>query len=359
MVERPSAPTDAARRRSAKSGPTAKDVADLAGVSPMTVSRVVNGDLKVRPETRRRVEAAIDDLSYQPNVAARQLAGAESFRIGLPFPMTCGKHYLSELLIGGLEQIGAGGHQFVLKTCETPDGARELIASLIATGVNGLILPPPLGAHPGIIEDLRRWGGAAVVMGPGCPVEDHSGVLIDNREAARAMTRFLLDLGHQRIGFIHGDPRHPASDLRHAGFLEAMRAAGVNEPDRYLAHGSYDFQSGLVAAEALLGQPERPTAIFAANDISAAAVIAFAHRAGLHIPEDLSVAGFDDMPVATTIWPMLTTVRQPIAAMGREAIDLLVTAMRAQAEGRAVEPVRRTFDYTLVTRGSCAAPAAG
>lgn len=351
-------PVDLGRRRSVKSGPTAKDVAIMAGVSPMTVSRVVNGDLKVRPDTRRLVESAIRELGYLPNVAARQLAGTEVFRIGLPFPLSSGKNYLSELLMGGLEQIGASGHQFMLRTCETPDGARELIATFIAAGVNGIILPPPLCAHPGIIEDLRRWGGAVVAIGPGSPVDDHSVVLIDNREAARAMTRFLLDLGHSRIGFIHGDPRHPASDLRHAGFREAMREAGVSHPDRYLAHGSYDFQSGLLAAEGLLTMKDRPTAIFAANDVTAAAVVAFAHRMGLHIPAELSVAGFDDMPIATNIWPMLTTIRQPIGAMSREAIDLLVAAMRAQADGRAVQPMRRTFDYTLVTRGSCSAPAA-
>lgn len=358
MAEPRAIRTDPGRRRGAKPGPTAKDVADRAGVSPMTVSRVVNGDLKVRPETRRRVEAAISDLSYLPNAAARQLAGAEAFRIGLPFPLSSGRNYLSEVLMGGLEQIGASGHQFMLKTCETPDGARELIATFIAAGVNGIILPPPLRAHAGIIQDLRRWGGAAVFIGPGRPLEDFSGVLIDNREAARAMTRFLLDLGHQRIGFIHGDPRHPASDLRHAGFLDAMREAGVSNPDRYHAHGSYDFQSGLLAAEGLLTRKDRPTAVFAANDITAAAVIAFSHRVGLHIPEELSVAGFDDMPIATNIWPMLTTVRQPIAAMAQEAITLLVAAMRTQADGRPVQPVQRTFDYTLVTRGSCAAPAA-
>lgn len=355
MAER--TPSDPGRRRSVKAGPTAKDVAVLAGVSPMTVSRVVNGDPKVRPDTRRAVEAAIQDLGYLPNVAARQLAGTEVFRIGLPFPLSSGKNYLSELLMGGLEQIGASGHQFMLRTCETPDGARELIATFIAAGVNGIILPPPLCAHAEIIEDLRRWGGAAVVIGPGCPVDDYSSVLVDNREAARAMTRFLLDLGHVRIGFIHGDPRHPASDLRHAGFRAAMREAGVSNPDRYLAHGSYDFQSGLLAAESLLTMKDRPTAVFAANDVTAAAVVAFAHRLGLHIPAELSIAGFDDMPIATNIWPMLTTIRQPVAAMGREAIDLLVAAMRAKAQGRPMKAVRHTFDYTLVTRGSCSAPA--
>ena len=350
-------PTESGRKRSAKGGPTARDVAVLAGVSPMTVSRVVNGDTRVRPDRRASVEAAIAQLGYQPNLAARALAGTETFRIGMPFPLSSGKAYLSELLMGGLDQIGASGHQFMLKTCETPDGARELIATFIAAGVQGVILPPPLGAHAGLIEDLKRWGGAAVAIGPGCPVETFSSVLVDNREAARAMTRFLLSLGHRRIGFIHGDARHPSAELRHQGFLETMREAGIGEPDRWLAHGAFDFQSGLVAAENLLTMKDRPTAIFAANDATAAAVVAYAHRAGMHIPDELSVAGFDDMPIATNIWPMLTTIRQPVADMGREAIDLLVAAMRAKAAGRPVKPARRIFEHTLIPRGSCAAPA--
>jgi LacI family transcriptional regulator len=322
----------------------------------MTVSRVINGDPRVRPETRALVDDAIRVLDYVPNVAARQLAGVEVFRIGLVFFNPSGKNYLSELLIGALEQIGMGGHQLVLKTCESRDEARKVIGNLVASGIDGLILPPPLCESREIFDDLSTSGTPVVAIGPGCPDPTRSVVLMDNHQAARRMTEHLLGLGHRHIGFIKGHPHHTASEERHRGFRDALADAGVEYDPRAVEQGYFDYHSGLMAAERLLDVRPRPTAVFAANDDMAAAVVAVAHRLRIEVPYELSVVGFDDTPIASTIWPTLTTVRQPVAEMGASAVRLLVDAMRGKLGGERPPPERQLLEYALVQRNSCAAP---
>jgi LacI family transcriptional regulator len=193
----------------------------------------------------------------------------------------------------------------------------------------------------------------AVLVASGRPAAGHCAVSINDFEASRAMTRHLLGLGHRRIAFINGHPNQTASGQRLRGYIEGMTEAGLSANPDQVAQGYFTYRSGLEAAEKLL-EKFRPTAIFASNDDMAAATMAVAHRNGLDVPGDLSVAGFDDTPLATTVWPELTTVRQPIAEMAREAVRLLIEQIRGKRGRVAPQPVHKLLKFTLVKRDSTA-----
>ena len=334
--------------RRGNSGVTIHDVARAAGVSPMTVSRVVSGEKNVRPATRERVAAVVRELGYSPNLAARTLASAETVRIGLLYSNPSAA-YLSEFLVGSLEQSSFGGRQLILERCDTPDSERAAIEKLLGAGVNGIILPPPLCDSPTALAAVA--GIPAVAVATGRPAESSS-VRIDDKAAALAMTRRLIQLGHSDIGFIIGHPNQTASAQRHAGFLEAMAEAGLKVAPDQVVQGYFTYRSGLEAAQQLLAQPTRPSAIFASNDDMAAATIAVAHRQGLNVPGDLTVVGYDDSPLATTIWPALTTVRQPIADMARAAVDILVEDIRNRRAGEPGVTQHQLMDFALIERES-------
>jgi len=169
------------------------------------------------------------------------------------------------------------------------------------------------------------------------------------------MTRYLLELGHRRIGFINGHPNQTATGQRFKGYVDAMTEAGLSVDADQVAQGYFTYRSGLDAAEKLL-ESYGPTAIFASNDDMAAATMAVAHRRGLEVPGDLAVAGFDDTPLATTVWPQLTTVRQPIADMAKEAVRLLVEQIRGRRTGTEPQLVHKMLKFTLVKRDSSAPP---
>ena len=329
------------------------DVAELAGVSPMTVSRVMNGDARVRDKTRARVMAAVAELNYTPNQVARRLAGAHAMPNGFRYS-TPSAGYISEFLIGLLNQASSNNVQLVVEKCDAdaPAQARRLIAN----GVDGIIIPPPLCDERALIDMVTASGTPAVAVACGTPDPRVGGVSIDDFQAAYSMASHLVALGHQRIGFVTGNPNQSASARRLAGFKAALAAHKLPDAPELTAQGLFTYRSGLDAAEALLSLAQRPTAIFASNDDMAAAVVAVAHRLGLDVPGDLTVTGFDDTALATTIWPELTTVRQPISGMAREAVQSLVRRVRALREGAPIDPEQVTMDFELVRRQSDAAP---
>lgn len=336
-----------ARRRN---GTTIADVARQAGVSPMTVSRVINGDAHVSDAKRAAVNAAIGALNYAPNPAARSLAAGRLVRLGLLYANPSAA-YLSEFLVGALEQCRACHLQLVLEKCEEGEEAAA-VERLLASGVDGLILPPPLCDSEPVLRALKASGAAAAAVATGRPREEIATVRIDDRGAARCMTEHLLGLGHRRIGFIAGHPNQTASAERLEGYRAALTAAEAAFDPDLVAQGYFTFRSGWEAAERLLDLTTPPTAIFAANDDMAAAAVAVAHRRGLDVPHALSVCGFDDSAQATNVWPELTTIRQPIAEMAREAVLLL--AGRLQAHGAAAAD--RLLPHALVRRDSDAPP---
>ena len=334
---------------------TITDVARHAGVSPMTVSRVINGEKNVSQDTRDRVNAAVQELGYAPNLAARSLASAQSLRIGLLYSNPSAA-YLSEFLLGSLEQCSASSIQLIVEKCDADSGEETAVQRLIATGVDGVILPPPLCDSHLIVERLEAAGIPTVVVATGDPPRSASAIRIDDFLAAQTMTRHLIDLGHSRIGFVRGHPNQTASAQRYSGYDAAMQAAGLSIDPDLVVQGFFTYHSGLEAADRLMALEVPPTAIFASNDDMAAAAIAVAHRIGLDVPSDLTVCGFDDTALATTVWPPMTTIRQPVAAMSREAVVLLSTAIRRKAAGKSPKTVCEMIDFTLVRRQSDAHP---
>lgn len=337
------------RRRNAV---TMHEVARHAGVSPMTVSRALSGDAHVEAGTRRRVEAAVKELGYFPNVAARNLARASTLHFGLLYNNPSAA-YLNELLVGVLEQSSHAGCEIVLEKCGSRN-ERAATERLLRDGVGGVILPPPLSDSNAALEAVRAAKVPFIAVATGRPKEAGITVRIDDLEAATAMTRYLLSLGHRDIGFIIGAPNQTVSAQRQEGFERALREAGLAVRPEWVRPGSFSYRSGLAAAEQILSAARRPTAIFASNDDMAAATIAVAHRMRLDVPKDLTVVGFDDTPLAATIWPALTTVRQPVAAMARKAVELLLEEIRARRQGRTLAPLQHLMKFTLVKRESSA-----
>jgi LacI family transcriptional regulator len=320
----------------------------------MTVSRVINGAGNVRPATVAAVDAAIASLNYSPNPAARSLAGARQLRIGLLYSKPSA--YLSEFLIGVLEQASLSHVQLVVEKCVTGVDDVGVVRRLIGDGIDGMLLSPPLSDSAAIVTLLNSTHTPFVVVAAGRSAPNVSVVSIDDYAAARAMTTHLIGLGHQRIGFIAGNPAQTASSRRQEGYVAALAACGLPVDPALIAQGMFTYRSGLEAAEKLLQLHDPPTAIFASNDDMAAATVAVAHRHGLAVPSELTVCGFDDTAMATTIWPELTTVRQPIGEMSRAALELLVRKVKAQRANVELSNDRQLLDFTLVRRQSDAAP---
>ena len=205
--------------------PTIADVAAYAGFAPMTVSRVINGENNVRQETREAVQAAIVKLKYSPNLAARTLAGAEQVRIGLLYSNPSAA-YLSEFLVGSLEQARLSHVQLVVEKCDAKQHEEEVVRELLATGVDGIVLPPPLCDSKRIHAVLTKAGALAVAVASARPRAGLLAVRIDDHAAAAAMTRHILSLGHKRIGFIIGNPNQTASAQRFAGYRSALGGSG-------------------------------------------------------------------------------------------------------------------------------------
>ncbi|MGE4411794.1 MAG: LacI family DNA-binding transcriptional regulator [Sphingobium sp.] len=335
--------------------PTIADVAHLAGCSPMTVSRVINKEASVREDTRKTVLAAIEQLNYSPNRAARSLAGASQLRIALLYTNPSAS-YLSEFLTGCLEEASHSDVHLVVERCTFGEDEQEVVRRLMRGGIDGFMLPPPLCDERPLLDLLRELGGRAILVGPGTADPDDWAVMIDEYQAAYDMTSHIIALGHKRIGFIIGNPHQTASGKRLSGYLDAMAAAGLDVPDSLVRQGLFTYRSGIDAAMYLLDQPDPPTAIFASNDDMAAAAVAVAQRRHLDVPLDLTVCGFDDTPIASTIWPELTTIRQPIHEMASQALALLATQLRTERSGKASEPVHLKLDYSIVRRQSDSSP---
>lgn len=320
----------------------------------MTVSRVINGEQVVRPATRERVDEAIKALNYAPSAAARMLAGGDEVRVGLLYSNPSSS-YLSEFLVGSLDQASRSGVDLVVEKWDEETSIQSVVAHLERSRIDGVVLPPPLCDLGELVDALDEAGIPAVAVATGRAPADMSAVSVDDRRAAYEMTRHLIALGHSRIGFIKGNPNQSASAKRFEGYAQALSEAGLPVLDELIAQGLFTYRSGLDAAEQIMALAEPPTAIFASNDDMAAATVAIAHRSGLDVPGDLTVCGFDDTSLATTIWPELTTIRQPVSEMSRAAVELLVRQLKGRRGGTA-QAEHLVMDHALIRRQSDAAP---
>lgn len=316
----------------------------------MTVSNVINGTGQVSAKTSALVREAIRMTGYIPNLDARSLASGGSNRIALIYS---GRQvpFLGEVLFSAFNATASFGAQLMLRPSSgtTKRELEKIALGLARTGVQDLLLVPPcaeLLVRRPVLSDMN----VAAITTAGALTGMHT-VRIDNRTATATLTEHLIRLGHRRIGFIAGPPRHGDSKERRAGYEQAMQQAGIPVRQELIADGEYTFESGRLAAEQLLGLVSRPTAIVASNDEMAAGALSMAQQRGLKLPDELSVVGFDDTPTALKTWPPLTVIRQPIAAIVERAVGLLMGEARETNESAPSDVV---LDYTLVERASTA-----
>jgi LacI family transcriptional regulator len=328
---------------------TIKDVARLAGVSIKTVSRVTNKEANVRKETRQKVQRAIDKLEYRPNPSARKLAATRSYVVGLLYDNPSAA-YLINVQNGALRASRAEGYDVVIYPCSYQDPQLvPSISSLIKSrSADGLILTPPLSDMKPLLNALDKLAVPFVLIAPADVSESHRAICTNDREVCAEMTRYLASLGHRRIGFVMGHRDHGAVGNRRLGYQDGLRSCGIKLDRKLVRRGDNSFESGERCGRGLLDLEQPPSAIFAANDDMAAGVMKAAYEKGLAIPRDLSVAGFDDIPLSSRIWPSLTTVNQPVEEMADHATALLLRQIR----GERSNDIAHTVESKLVIRNS-------
>lgn len=339
MAYRPHAPLRAELQRV-----TITDVAEAAGVSVATVSKVINSRYGVAAATSKRVQEVIDDLGYESSLVARSLRSHRTNVIGILVAEF--EPFSTEILKGTSRAISDTGYELLAYSgggrAGTPAGwERRYLSRLSGTLIDGAILVTPT---------VVDTGGQVPVVA----IDPHAGpahmptVDSDNEHGAQLATEHLLRLGHRRIGFLGGRPDLESSRLREAGYRRALAAAGVDVDPTLLRVADYRQEGAAEPARELLSLPERPTAVFAANDLSAIGTLDVALELGLSVPGDLSVVGFDNVPESALTTPPLTTVSQPMQRMGSEAVTLLIQLMSG------AEPSRThvRLPVELVERGS-------
>jgi LacI family transcriptional regulator len=334
------------RRSKPGAGATIHDVAARAGVSAATVSRVLNGkeDL-VREETSRQVHDAARALRYVPNIAARSLSIRRHHAVGVVLPDVHGE-FFSELIRG--IDLAARREGYHLLVSGSHSDAKEMVEVLdtMRGRVDGLVVMAP-DVRPG----SPAWDRDSLPLVLLNSASDaHDVITIDNYGGARMMMDHLQSLGHTRIAFIGGPPHNNDARERLRGYRQAMRR--ISSAVRLELPGDFTEESGHAAAERVLAESVRPTAIFAANDAMAVGALAALAAAGVQVPREIAVSGFDDIPIARYVTPPLTTVRVDIAEMGRRAFSLLRESLGG---ARGAQPRNECITTTLVVRGSCGA----
>lgn len=323
---------------------TIRDVAAAAGVSVATVSKVINGRYGVSAATLARVQAVIQEMGYEASLVAQSLRNHRTNVIGILVADL--EPFSTELLKGAADAIRGTGFELVVysaggRTSDHVGWERRYLSRLSGTLVDGAVLVTPT------VVDVPH--NAPIVA-----VDPHTGpsylttIDSDNLHGGRLATEYLIELGHRRIAMLAGRPDLQSAQLRELGYRQAMADAGIPIDESLIQVGAYDPLVAVEPARQLLTRPDRPTAIFAANDLSAIATVDVARELGLRVPDDLSVVGFDNIPDSALSSPPLTTVDQPIREMGRCAVDVLIKLIRDQP----VETTHITLATRLVVRQS-------
>lgn len=310
---------------------TIDDVAELAGVSIKTVSRVVNREPNVRQSTREKVDEAIAELNYRPNMSARSLASHRSRLIVLVYDDPSAYEvpsagYVIRMQQGTLRACRTANYELLIHPCNyrNKDVKKELQQLIEQARPDGIVVAAPLSNMPKIVNAIATSGTPFVRLSPGHKSRKEFTIATDDREISAEMTRHIASLGHERIAFIAGNPKHKAVTNRYSGYRDGLEDSGIAFAEELVAAGDNSIGSGEAAADRLLSLDDPPTAIFAANDDMAAGVVRVANRLGLDVPGQLSVAGFDDSALARQIYPALTTVRQPLSTMAERAALALI-----------------------------------
>ena len=339
-------------RPAAGKAATINDIARLAGVSKKTVSRIINNSPLVRKDTREKVETLMREVGYVPDPLARGLAFRRSFLIGMVYDNPTAQ-YIVDMQYGALDALRESGFELVVHPCDTRspgyiDGVRRFVQQ---QKLHGVMLIPRASEDQNLADMLAEMGCRYTRIVP-VGFEDTDGRMIvtHDRDGAAEAADYLLSLGHRDIALITGPSAYRSAHERTAGFIDALQRRGIELPPARIIEAGYPFDSGVAAAEKLLLGKQRPTAIFTGNDEMAAGVYKVAMRAGINVPRELSVVGYDDSPLASRLWPSLTSVRRNTRDTGRTAAAMLI-----QPEGQAALQIASVRPH-LIVRDSCQPP---
>jgi LacI family transcriptional regulator, galactose operon repressor len=331
---------------------TIRDVARLSGVSPMTVSRVINESERVSPETRRRVERAIAELGYVPSRLARGLSRRRTGTIALIVPDVANPFFT--LIVRATEEVARrAGYGVIL--CDTRAELaveRDAIGEMLAHRAEGIVIAPVDNRSSVNLRRLERFGVPFVLIDRTVPEVDADAVIGDNESGARRLVEHLISLGHRRIGMIvESDAVSTARDRRR-GYDAALAAAEIRPDAELVAYATADASGGIEGMNRLLGLAERPTAVFAVNNLVAVGAIEAVRAAGLDVPDDVALVCFDDIEYASRLYPFLTAMEQPAETFGALGTQLLLERI----EGRGSERRRMVvLPAEFVVRRSCGA----
>ncbi len=333
---------------------TITDIAHLAGVSKKTVSRVINQEPYVNKKTRARVEAIIAEHGYQPDPQARGLAFRRSFLVGLIHDNP-NSQYVENVHLGILDALAGRGYELVIRPCDrrSPTFLDDMRGFVERLRLFGVVLSPSVSEDDRLAKLLESADCPYVRIACATLDKPTRLVLTHDAHGAAAAARRLAQLGHRRIAYISGPPLFRSAHERRAGFIAGLAEYGLELAPELTVPGAYTYESGLARGRELLARPDRPTAIFAGNDEMASGVYGAAHELGIRIPDDLSIIGFDDAPIATRMWPAMTSVRLPVREMGRAAAEKLFVKAKEAAKAPTSE-----FTPALIERQSTAPPAA-
>lgn len=313
---------------------TINDVAKHAGVSIKTVSRVINNEASVRQITREKVQNAVDELNYQPNLSARNLAGTKSFSVAYIYDNP-NAYYIIDMQKGILSACKQQGFELLIHPCDAKsDQVTEEVVNMVKHArIAGLILTPPLSEMPEFVQSLVDLDVKVVriLSGDVAPDKLSPCVMVNDRVAAETITQHLIDLGHKEIGFIAGDAEHMSTIERIKGYKIALEKSNIQFNKSLLIDGNYSFDSGVSGAKQLMSceqQKIKPTAIFSCNDEIAAGALFAARLMNIAIPEQLSIVGFENSPFSRQTWPKLTTADQPNNQIAEDAANLLISQVR-------------------------------
>ena len=339
---------------------TINDVAARAGVSIKTVSRVINNEPSVRPATRNKVMEAVEALNYQPNLAARNLAGTRSYTIAFIYDNP-NAYYVIDMQNGILDACKARGYELLIhpSNSKSPSVHEELRNLVDHSKIAGLVLTPPFSETQSVIDTLKELNVDYVrIVSKSADIDDEeSCIQVDDSAAAYTITQHLLQFGHKRIGFLCGGEEHVSTHGRLDGYRRAIKDAGLPIDDDLILAGEYSFDSGVQGAKTLLQSDKPPTAIFASNDEMAAGALFAARLMGVDVPEQLSIVGFEDSPFSRQTWPKLTTAHQPNNEIAKCAAALVLSKARSKGSSESGTASKeagivREFTPSLVVRDS-------
>ncbi|WP_448546501.1 LacI family DNA-binding transcriptional regulator [Thalassotalea fusca] len=335
---------------------TINDVAKHAGVSIKTVSRVINNEPSVRQPTREKVMAAVTELNYQPNLAARNLAGTKAYTIAFIYDNP-NAYYVIDMQNGILSACKKQGFELLIHPCSAKKEniVEEVTAMIKHSRIAGIVLTPPFSEMPEFVKRITELDVEVVRIMSGDTEPDDIApcILVNDHEAAQRITQHLIDLGHKNIGFLAGEADHMSTVERLKGYKAALEANNLPINDDIIVQGEYSFESGVLGAKLLMAKDDKPTAIFSCNDEIAAGALFAARLMGIAIPEQLSITGFENSPFSRQTWPRLTTANQPNPKIAEDAANLLIAKTRKQTP----KSVTTQFTPQLIVRDSTQYPA--